>query len=82
MDIVLIWPSGKAKYFLFRGLTRIPKNRSDLTTQKRLVEAGFGVALLAESGIQEELRQGTLKLPNVPALRAGIPVAMVLRRNG
>jgi DNA-binding transcriptional LysR family regulator len=53
-----------------------------LTAQKRLVEAGFGVALLAESGIQEELRQGTLKVLNVPALRAGIPVAMVHRRNG
>jgi hypothetical protein len=30
MDIVLIWPSGKAKYFLFWGLTRFPKNRIDL----------------------------------------------------
>jgi hypothetical protein len=30
----------------------------------------------------EELRQGTLKVLNVPALRAGIPVAMVHRRNG
>src|SRR6187200_1192672 len=24
MDIVLIWPSGKAKYFSFRGLIHIP----------------------------------------------------------
>jgi hypothetical protein len=29
-DVPLIWPSGKAKYFLLRGLTRIPKNRIDL----------------------------------------------------
>ena len=53
-----------------------------LTAQKRLVEAGFGVALLAESGIQEELKLGTLKILNVPALRASIPISIVHRRNG
>jgi len=53
-----------------------------LTAQKRLVEAGFGIALLAESGIQEELKQGTLKVLNVPALRAAIPIALVYRGNG
>jgi len=53
-----------------------------LTAQKRLVEAGFGIALLAESGIQEELKLGTLKVLNIPALRADIPIAIVYRRNG
>ena len=53
-----------------------------LTAQKRLVEAGFGIALLAESGIQEELKQGMLKVLNVPALRAAIPIALVYRGNG
>ena len=53
-----------------------------LTAQKRLVEAGFGIALLAESGIQDELKQGTLKVLNVPALRAAIPIALVYRGNG
>jgi DNA-binding transcriptional LysR family regulator len=53
-----------------------------LTAQKRLVEAGFGIALLAESGIQEELKSGTLKVVNVPALQASIPIALVYRRNG
>jgi len=53
-----------------------------LTAQKRLVEAGFGVALLAESGIQEELKLGTLRVLNIPALRASIPVAIVHRQNG
>jgi DNA-binding transcriptional LysR family regulator len=53
-----------------------------LTAQKRLVEAGFGIALLAESGIQEELKLGTLKRLNVPALRARIPIAIVYRHNG
>src|SRR6266568_2309898 len=53
-----------------------------LTAQKRLVEAGFGIALLAESGIEEELKLGTLKVLNIPALRADIPIAIVYRRNG
>lgn len=53
-----------------------------LTAQKRLVEAGFGIALLAESGIQEELKEGTLKVLRVPALRASIPIAIGYRRNG
>src|SRR5205814_1255599 len=32
-----------------------------LTAQKRMVEAGFGLALLAESSVDEELRRGTLR---------------------
>jgi DNA-binding transcriptional LysR family regulator len=53
-----------------------------LTAQKRLVEAGFGLALLAESGVQEELRLQTLKVLNVPALRTSAPVNVMYRRNG
>ena len=53
-----------------------------LSAQKRLVEAGFGIALLAESGIEEELRLGTLSPIKVPALKAAIPVSIVYRRNG
>lgn len=53
-----------------------------LTAQKRLVEASFGVALLAESAIEEELRLGTLRVIDVPALRASIPVTLVHRRRG
>jgi DNA-binding transcriptional LysR family regulator len=53
-----------------------------LSAQKRLVEAGFGIALLAVSGIQEELRLGTLCAIEVPALRATIPVSVVYRQNG
>jgi hypothetical protein len=30
IDMRLIWPSDKAKYFLFRGLTQVPKIGSDL----------------------------------------------------
>jgi DNA-binding transcriptional LysR family regulator len=53
-----------------------------LSAQKRLVEAGFGIALLAESGIEEELRLGTLSAIKVPALKAAIPVSIVHRRDG
>jgi DNA-binding transcriptional LysR family regulator len=53
-----------------------------LTAQKRLVEAGFGVALLAESGIGEEVRLGTLQVLDVPALRTAVPVSVVHRRAG
>ena len=53
-----------------------------LTAQKRLVEAGFGIALLAESGIEDELRTGALKVIDVPALEASIPITVVHRSNG
>lgn len=53
-----------------------------LTAQKRLVEAGFGLALMPESAIQEELRLGTLAVIEVPDLRVTVPVTVVRRRNG
>jgi DNA-binding transcriptional LysR family regulator len=53
-----------------------------LTAQKRIVEVGFGLALLPESSIQEELRLGTLAIIDVEQLRATIPVAAIHRRNG
>ena len=51
-----------------------------LTAQKRMVEAGFGLALLPESSLDEELRAGTLCALAVPALRATVPVALIHRR--
>jgi DNA-binding transcriptional LysR family regulator len=51
-----------------------------LTAQKRMVEAGFGLALLPRSGVGEELRAGTLRALPVPALRATIPVVLIHRR--
>jgi DNA-binding transcriptional LysR family regulator len=51
-----------------------------LTAQKRMVEAGFGLALLPESSVDEELRTGTLRVLKVPSLRATIPVVLVHRR--
>ena len=51
-----------------------------LTAQKRMVEAGFGLALLPESSIDEELRAGTLCALRVPAMRATVPVVLIHRR--
>ena len=53
-----------------------------LTAQKRFVEAGFGIALLIESSVQEELQLGTLSLIDAPALRGGVPVTLVCCQNG
>lgn len=51
-----------------------------LTAQKRMVEAGFGLAVLPASAVDEELRSGALRPLRIPALRAGIPVALIHRR--
>ncbi len=53
-----------------------------LTAQKRLVEAGFGIALLPESSIREELRVGSVATVDVPALRTSVPIAMIRRKRG
>jgi DNA-binding transcriptional LysR family regulator len=51
-----------------------------LTAQKRLVEAGFGLAILPTSAIDEELRAKTLRVLRIPALHATLPVALIHRR--
>lgn len=53
-----------------------------LTAQKRLVEADFGVALVPESAIQEELRLGTLRVLEIPELVSSAPVTVIRRRQG
>lgn len=52
-----------------------------LTAQKRMVEAGFGLALLPASSIDDELRSGTLCVMRVIAMRATIPVVLIHRRH-
>jgi DNA-binding transcriptional LysR family regulator len=52
-----------------------------LTAQKRMAEAGFGLAILPESSLEEELRAGTLRAIDSPALTASIPVALIRRRS-
>jgi len=51
-----------------------------LTAQKRLVEAGFGLGLMPESAVEEELRLGTLRALPVGAMRLSVPVVLVYRR--
>jgi DNA-binding transcriptional LysR family regulator len=52
-----------------------------LTAQMRMAEAGFGLAILPESSLDEELRTGTLRAIDAPALTATIPVTLIRRRN-
>jgi len=53
-----------------------------LTAQKRLVEAGLGIALLSESNAAEELRYGTIAAIGVRDLKARHDVVTVTRRGG
>jgi DNA-binding transcriptional LysR family regulator len=51
-----------------------------LTAQKRMVEADFGLALLPESSVDEELRTGTLRELRLAGQRVTIPVFLIHRR--
>jgi len=53
-----------------------------LTAQKRMVEAGFGLALLPESSVDEELRTGTLREMRIGGTSVTIPVFLIHRRRG
>jgi DNA-binding transcriptional LysR family regulator len=67
--------------FLTRGIDQIDWVAIDgLTAQKRLVEAGFGLALLQTSAIEEELRRRELAVIRVDDLSVSIPVARVVRK--
>jgi DNA-binding transcriptional LysR family regulator len=73
---------------LARQLIRAGLDRADvtlidsLTAQKRLAQAGFGLALVPESSVRDELRQGTLVALNIPSMRTSIPIIAIHRRNG
>ncbi len=65
------------------GLDRADLTLIDsLTAQKRLAQAGFGLALVPESSVRDELRQGTLVKLNVPSMRTTMPVTAIHRRTG
>jgi DNA-binding transcriptional LysR family regulator len=69
--------------FVAHGLGEIDWTPIDsLTAQKRLVEAGFGLALLPQSSISEELARGTLDTIRIRDLDASQPIVAVTRRNG
>jgi DNA-binding transcriptional LysR family regulator len=53
-----------------------------LTAQKRLIEAGLGVALMPIANIREELRIGSLRVIDVTGLDARVPVVAVRRAGG
>jgi DNA-binding transcriptional LysR family regulator len=53
-----------------------------LTAQKRLAQAGFGLALVPESSVRDELRQRLLVKLDVPAMRTSVPVTAIHRCNG
>lgn len=52
-----------------------------LTAQKRLVEAGFGIVLVPDSSIQEELKAQTLVVLDVADFEVTAPVTVVTRAN-
>jgi DNA-binding transcriptional LysR family regulator len=53
-----------------------------LSAQKRLVEAGLGIALLPESSVREEVQKGTLAIVRAPRIATTVPIAMHFRRDG
>ena len=69
--------------FLVRGVGEIAWTPVDsLTAQKRLIEAGFGLALVPESSIMEERASKTIATIRVSDLKAVNPVSMIVRKGG
>ena len=69
--------------FLVRGVGSLRWTPVDsLTAQKRLIEAGFGLALLPASSIREELASDSLATIDVRDLRVGNPVFAIVRKGG
>lgn len=69
--------------FLVRGVAAPRWTPVDsLTAQKRLIEAGFGLALLPESSLREERASGSLATIEVADLRAENPVFAIVRKGG
>lgn len=69
--------------FLLLGITDLDWIPVDsLTAQKRLAEAGYGLAVLPISSIEEELRSRSLAIIPVAGLRLANPVCLVTRRDG
>lgn len=53
-----------------------------LTAQKRMIEAGFGIGLVLESAVTEELRLGTLRVLDLEDFERSAPVFMIRRSGG
>lgn len=65
------------------GLEEVEQIEVDsLTAQKRLIEADFGIGLLPESSVVEELRLGTLRPLYLSDPQPTIPVMVIYRKQG
>ncbi len=53
-----------------------------LTSQKRLIEAGFGIGLIPASAIVEEVRVGSIRTIDVAGIDVRAPIHLVRRRGG
>jgi DNA-binding transcriptional LysR family regulator len=53
-----------------------------LTAQKRMIEADFGIGMVAESAVSEERRLGTLRVLDIEGFEGSVPVYMILRAGG
>jgi DNA-binding transcriptional LysR family regulator len=72
-----------ARQLASAGLDDVPVMAIDsMTAQKRLIEAGIGIALLPESSIHEELRLGTLRTIDISHLQTTVPIYVLYRKNG
>ena len=72
-----------ARQLASAGLDDVPVMAIDsMTAQKRLIEAGIGIALLPESSVHEELRLGTLRTIDVSHLQTTVPIYVLYRKNG
>jgi len=75
--------SSIAAQFQSRGIADLDWLAIDsLTAQKRLVEAGFGLALMQAGAIDEERAAGRLAVITVDDLDVSVPVALLRRRGG
>jgi len=69
--------------FLVQGIGEIQWTPVDsLTAQKRLIEAGFGIALVPESSVREERAAKTISTIRVAGLNAVNPVSIIVRKGG
>jgi DNA-binding transcriptional LysR family regulator len=69
--------------FQARGFAAVNWTPVDsLTAQKRLVEVGFGLALLSENAMEDELARKSIATIEVRDLQAAEPVYAVVRKDG
>jgi len=69
--------------FQLLGIAKIKWTPIDsMTAQKRLVEAGYGLAVLPISAIEDEAANGLLATISVAGLNIANPICLVTRRGG